>query len=119
MRTSCAEFDGLSVRSIRKSTSRRANQALPRKGHATLDKNNSKEKHSSSPAAAKANQVEAQLRSTRQGARRQVPELAKQYWTDPSSKDKGGELDWFQKGQMVPRSKPRHGRSRSVSSVRR
>jgi len=44
-----------------------------------------------------ANEVEAKLKA---GAK--FEDLAKQYSTDPSSKDKGGELGFFGKGQMVP-----------------
>lgn len=43
-----------------------------------------------------ANDVEAKLKN---GAK--FEELAKQFSTDPSSKDKGGELGFFGKGQMV------------------
>jgi foldase protein PrsA len=42
-------------------------------------------------------EVEAKLKA---GAK--FEDLAKQYSTDPSSKDKGGELGFFSKGQMVP-----------------
>jgi foldase protein PrsA len=44
-----------------------------------------------------ANQVLAKLKG---GAK--FEDLAKQYSTDPSSKDKGGELGFFGRGQMVP-----------------
>jgi foldase protein PrsA len=44
-----------------------------------------------------ANDVEAKLKSGGDFAA-----LAKQYSTDPSTKDKGGELGFFGKGQMVP-----------------
>jgi foldase protein PrsA len=43
-----------------------------------------------------ANEVEAKLKA---GAK--FEDLAKQYSTDPASKDKGGELGFFGKGQMV------------------
>ena len=44
-----------------------------------------------------ANEVEAKLKAGGDFAA-----LAKQYSTDPSTKDKGGELGFFGKGQMVP-----------------
>jgi foldase protein PrsA len=44
-----------------------------------------------------ANKVEALLK---QGAK--FEDLAKQYSIDPASKDKGGELGFFRRGQMVP-----------------
>lgn len=44
-----------------------------------------------------ANEVEAKLKG---GAK--FEDLAKQYSTDPSSKDKGGDLGYFGRGQMVP-----------------
>jgi foldase protein PrsA len=47
--------------------------------------------------AAKANEVLAKLK-----AGGSWDALAKQYSTDPSSKDKGGELGFFGRGQMVP-----------------
>ncbi|HTJ28780.1 MAG TPA: peptidylprolyl isomerase [Candidatus Limnocylindria bacterium] len=46
---------------------------------------------------ATANQVEAKLK-----AGGNFEALAKQYSTDPSSKDKGGDLGYFGRGQMVP-----------------
>ncbi len=49
------------------------------------------------PDLATANKIEAQLKS---GA--SFAALAKQYSTDPGSKDKGGELGTFRRGQMVP-----------------
>ncbi len=49
------------------------------------------------PDLATANKVEALLKKGGNFAA-----LAKQYSTDPGSKDKGGELGWFRRGQMVP-----------------
>lgn len=46
---------------------------------------------------ATANKVEAALKAGGNFA-----DLAKQYSTDPGSKEKGGELGWFKRGQMVP-----------------
>ncbi|MGA8534049.1 MAG: peptidylprolyl isomerase [Candidatus Tumulicola sp.] len=46
---------------------------------------------------ATANKVEAALKSGQNFA-----DVAKQYSTDPGSKDKGGELGLFRRGQMVP-----------------
>ncbi len=46
---------------------------------------------------ATANKIEALLK---QG--KNFSDLAKQYSIDPGSKDKGGELGWFRRGQMVP-----------------
>ena len=46
---------------------------------------------------ADADTVEAQLKT---GAN--FADLAKKFSTDPGTKDKGGELGWFGKGQMVP-----------------
>jgi foldase protein PrsA len=74
------------------------------KNHATLDKpEQAKAKHILVADVGKANQIEAQLKGlSGKALDDKFAELAKQYSTDPSSKDKGGELDWFQKGQMVP-----------------
>ena len=47
---------------------------------------------------ATANKIEAQLK-TNPGS---FADLAKQYSTDPGSKDKGGDLGFFRRGQMVP-----------------
>jgi foldase protein PrsA len=44
-----------------------------------------------------ADMIEAQLKAGKDFAA-----LAKQYSTDPGSKDKGGDLGWFRRGQMVP-----------------
>jgi foldase protein PrsA len=68
------------------------------KNHATLDKPAQvRARHILVADLKTANAVEAQLKS---GAK--FEDLAKKYSTDPSSKDKGGELGFFQKGQMVP-----------------
>ena len=50
------------------------------------------------PTLALANQIEAQLKANPQ----QFAELAKKYSTDPGTKDKGGEIGPFRRGQMVP-----------------
>jgi foldase protein PrsA len=50
------------------------------------------------PTLALANQVEAQVRANPQN----FAALAKKYSTDPGTKDKGGELGAFRRGQMVP-----------------
>jgi parvulin-like peptidyl-prolyl isomerase len=49
------------------------------------------------PNLAEAQKVEQLLKSGQSFA-----DVAKQYSTDPGSKDKGGELGTFKKGQMVP-----------------
>ena len=68
------------------------------KNHATLDTAEQvRARHILVADAAKASEVEAKLKG---GAK--FEDLAKQYSTDPSSKDKGGELGFFAKGQMVP-----------------
>lgn len=68
------------------------------KNHATLDKPEQvRARHILVADLKTANAVEAQLKA---GAK--FDDLAKKYSTDPSSKDKGGELGYFQKGQMVP-----------------
>ena len=68
------------------------------KNHATLDKPEQiRARHILVADIKTANDVEAKLKG---GAK--FEDLAKQYSTDPSSKDKGGELGFFGKGQMVP-----------------
>ena len=68
------------------------------KNHATLDKPEQvRAKHILVADKKTADMIEAQLKS---GAK--FEDLAKKYSTDPASKDKGGELGFFQKGQMVP-----------------
>jgi len=68
------------------------------KNHATLDTaEQARARHILVADQAKASEVEAKLKG---GAK--FEDLAKQYSTDPSSKDKGGELGFFSKGQMVP-----------------
>jgi foldase protein PrsA len=68
------------------------------KNHTTLDKPEQiRAKHILVADPKTAATVEEQLKS---GA--DFAALAKKYSTDPSSKDKGGELGFFQKGQMVP-----------------
>ncbi len=69
-----------------------------KKNHAQLDKQPQvRARHILVPDIAKANQVEQKLQS---GTK--FEDLAKQYSTDPGSKDKGGELGMFKKGSMVP-----------------
>ena len=68
------------------------------KNHATLDKPEQvRARHILVADLKTANDVESKLRS---GGK--FEDLAKQFSTDPSTKDKGGELGFFGKGQMVP-----------------
>ncbi len=68
------------------------------KNHATLDTAAQvRARHILVADAGKAAEVESKLKG---GAK--FEDVAKQYSTDPSSKDKGGELGFFGKGQMVP-----------------
>ena len=68
------------------------------KNHATLDTAEQvRARHILVADASKAAEVEAKLKG---GAK--FEDVAKQFSTDPSSKDKGGELGFFAKGQMVP-----------------
>jgi foldase protein PrsA len=68
------------------------------KNHAAFDKPEEVQaRHILVPDLATANKVEALLKQGKNFA-----DLAKQYSTDPGSKDKGGELGWFRRGQMVP-----------------
>jgi len=68
------------------------------KNHATLDTAEQvRARHILVPSPQTAQLVESKLKSGGDFAA-----LAKQYSTDPSSKDKGGELGFFGKGQMVP-----------------
>jgi foldase protein PrsA len=68
------------------------------KNHVTFDKPAQvRARHILVADAAKAREVMAKLK-----AGGSWDALAKQYSTDPSSKDKGGELGFFGRGQMVP-----------------
>ncbi len=68
------------------------------KNHASLDTPpQSRARHILVPDLKTAQMVEAKLKS---GAK--FEDVAKQYSTDPSTKDKGGELGFFTKTQMVP-----------------
>jgi foldase protein PrsA len=68
------------------------------KNHAQFDKPPmARARHILVPNLQIANKVEADLKSGKDFAAE-----AKQYSTDPGSRDKGGELGWFRKGQMVP-----------------
>lgn len=69
------------------------------KNHATFDKPEQVQaRHILVPDLATANKIEAQLKTDPS----KFADLAKQYSTDPGSKDKGGDLGWFRRGQMVP-----------------
>ena len=68
------------------------------KNHAAFDKPEQVQaRHILVPDLATANKVKAALKSGPNFA-----DVAKQYSTDPGSKDKGGELGLFRRGQMVP-----------------
>ena len=68
------------------------------KSHATLDKPEQvRARHILVADEKTADMIEAKLKAGGNFAA-----LAKQYSTDPSTKDKGGELGFFGKGQMVP-----------------
>jgi foldase protein PrsA len=68
------------------------------KNHAQFDKPAmAKARHILVPDLKTAQKVEADLKSGKDFAAE-----AKQYSTDPGSRDKGGDLGWFRKGQMVP-----------------
>lgn len=68
------------------------------KNHAQFDKPAmAQARHILVPDLKTAQKVEADLKSGKDFAAE-----AKQYSTDPGSRDKGGELGWFRKGQMVP-----------------
>ena len=65
------------------------------------DAYNSQDTISKADAEAKANELLAQLQATKNN-NELFEELAKANSTDPGSKDKGGDLDWFTDGMMVP-----------------
>jgi foldase protein PrsA len=68
------------------------------KNHAQFDKPAmAQARHILVPDLKTAQKVEVDLKSGKDFAAE-----AKQYSTDPGSRDKGGELGWFRKGQMVP-----------------
>lgn len=68
------------------------------KNHAAFDKPEQvKARHVLVANLATANKVEAALKSGQD-----FTAVAKQYSTDPGSKDKGGELGFFRRGQMTP-----------------
>jgi foldase protein PrsA len=69
------------------------------KNHATFDKPEEvTARHILVPNLEEAQKVEQLLKSNPTS----FPDVAKQYSTDPGSKDKGGDLGTFKRGQMVP-----------------
>ncbi|MDE2573046.1 MAG: peptidylprolyl isomerase [bacterium] len=73
-------------------------KAFFEKNHAAYDKpEQARARHILVPDLKTAGVVEQKLK---QGQK--FEDLAKEYSIDPGSKDKGGELGWFGKGQMVP-----------------
>ncbi len=69
------------------------------KNHASFDKPEQvKARHILVQSPALAAQIETQLKANPQN----FAALAKKYSTDPGSKDKGGDLGTFRRGQMVP-----------------
>lgn len=69
------------------------------KNHASFDKPEQvKARHILVQNIALANQLEAQLKTNPDS----FADLAKKYSTDPGSKEKGGDLGEFRRGQMVP-----------------
>lgn len=68
------------------------------KNHAQFDKPaEARARHILVPDLKTADKIEADLKAGKDFAAE-----AKQYSTDPGSRDKGGELGWFRKGAMVP-----------------